>query len=117
VGAAGAATPAAAGAPGPQGPAGPAGPLGVAGPSGQDGAPGPAGARGDKGDPGDGGMKLRLVRPHASSATCAAGEVLVSAFCTGEIGRSPLIATETGANCGTAVKGSLAQVTIVCGKL
>ena len=56
-----------------------------------------------------------MVSPNAATATCDAGEVLISAYCTGTFTNYPLKPTANGASCGEA--GSTeARVTIVCGK-
>jgi hypothetical protein len=84
----------------------------VAGPP---GPPGPPGPKGDKGDAGQAAASFRVVSPDAASATCDAGEVLISAYCTGTWTNYPLKPTANGASCGDA--GSTdAKVTIVCGR-
>jgi len=106
------------GEPGPKGdtgPAGPAGPVGPRGPAGEAGPQGPAGPKGEKGE--GAGMALRLVRPHAASATCDAGETMISAFCSGKFQRYPLTTTENGANCGPSSRTNPVEVTIVCARM
>jgi hypothetical protein len=56
-----------------------------------------------------------VVSPDAPSAACAAGEVLISAYCTGTWTNYPLKPGQNGASCGEAGT-SEAKVTIVCGK-
>jgi hypothetical protein len=58
------------------------------------------------------GSTLRVVAPGAAEASCDAGEVLISAMCTGTFSGYPLRATATGASC--VDPGGQAQVTIVC---
>jgi hypothetical protein len=61
------------------------------------------------------GASFRIVPPSGPTATCGAGEVLISAYCTGTWTNYPLKPTANGASCGEA--GSTeATVTIVCGK-
>jgi hypothetical protein len=70
------------------------------------------GPKGDKGDPGTSGLSLRIVRPNASSATCNADEIIVSAVCNGQSSRLPLT-TDKSARCES--DGN--TVTILCAKL
>lgn len=103
---------------GPQGPAGPPGERGPAGPRGEPGSPGPAGIagvpgergpagppgpegkQGERGPAGPGGQQLRVVRGTGAQA-CNAGEIVVSAVCTGEPARSARV-SDNGreADCG-----------------
>jgi hypothetical protein len=55
------------------------------------------------------------VAPGAVTATCDAGEVLISAYCTGSWTNYPLKPTATGASCGEAGSND-AKVVIVCGR-
>jgi len=105
------------GAPGAQGPAGlagpagPAGPKGEVGPAGPKGDAGPAGLAGPKGDPGaPASLALRVLKSN-SPAKCDAGEILVSALCTGsaDVFKSLSVSDET-ASCDGA------EVRIVCAK-
>ncbi len=114
------------GATGPQGPAGLAGPAGPAGPAGakgemgppgpkgDTGAPGPVGATGPAGPKGDTGaaaaLSLRIVKG-AAEQSCDAGEIMVSALCTGQgdISKS-LSVSDNGATCGDS------EVRLVCAK-
>ena len=108
-----------AGAKGDDGAKGAAGPAGLPGPAGQKGEQGAAGAKGEKGEKGDGaGMTLRLVRPHAPSASCEADEVMISAFCSGKYKSYPLTTTQNGARCGPDAKGTPeVEATIVCARM
>jgi hypothetical protein len=56
-----------------------------------------------------------MVSPDAATATCNAGEVLISAYCTGNFTTYPLKPTANGASCGEANSTDV-KVTIVCGK-
>jgi hypothetical protein len=62
-------------------------------------------------------MSLRLVRGHGPSASCNADEVMISAFCTGNYTRNPLITTQNGAKCGPDTKNNPLEATIVCAKM
>jgi hypothetical protein len=59
------------------------------------------------------GLSLRVVRPNASSASCNADEIVVSAVCSGRSSRQPLTTTERSARCES--NGN--SVTILCAKL
>jgi hypothetical protein len=121
------------GAPGPQGPAGLAGPAGPAGAKGEMGAPGakgevgpkgetgpagpagptgPAGPAGPKGDTGPAGpaLSLRVIKG-AAQQSCDAGEMMISALCTGQgdQAKAPSV-TDNGATCGDG------EVRLVCVK-
>jgi hypothetical protein len=56
-----------------------------------------------------------VVAPNAATASCEAGEVLISAYCTGTWTNYPLKPTENGAACGDAGATDV-KVTIVCGR-
>ena len=56
-----------------------------------------------------------MVSPNAATATCDAGEVLISAYCTGTFTNYPLKPTANGAACGDAGSSDV-KVTLVCGK-
>ena len=63
-------------------------------------------------------MTLRLVRPHAPAATCEAGEVMISAFCSGKYQRYPLTTTQNSARCGPDTpRAPQVEVTIVCARI
>jgi hypothetical protein len=70
---------------------------------------------GAAGAPGTAGASFRLVSPNAAQATCDAGEVLISAYCTGTFTSYPLKPSPNGASCGEP-NSTEVKVTIVCGK-
>ena len=93
---------------GQQGIQGPPGRSGPQGPKGDVGATGPAGPPGSAVPSGSG---FRVISDQ-TTATCTAGEDMISAFCTGEGGRLHMNGT-TGATCeGDAST----NVRIVCAK-
>ena len=86
------------------------------GEKGEPGPPGPAGPAGPKGDPGSGGTTLRVVAPQATSASCEADEVMISAYCSGTFNTYPLVPLANGARCGNNPASTALRVTIVCAK-
>ena len=80
---------------GPPGPKGERGETGPPGPPGLKGEAGPAGPPGPRGPAGPSGF--RIITDQAS-ATCNAGEIMISAYCTGEGSRLHVTGT-TGAVC------------------
>ena len=89
---------------------------GDAGEKGEPGAAGPPGPAGPKGDPGVAGTTLRVVAPQATSASCEADEVMISAYCTGTFNTYPLVPLANGARCGNNQASTTLRVTIVCAK-
>jgi len=96
-----------AGPPGPPGAQGSAGPAGPQGPKGDVGAAGPAGPVGPEG-PGGG---FRIISDQ-TTGVCAAGENMISAYCTGEGGRLH-VAGGSGATCDGDAG---VKVVVVCAK-
>jgi hypothetical protein len=76
--------------------------MGAAGPPGPPGAAGAAGA-------------FRVVSPNAATASCESGEVMISAYCTGNFAAYPLKPAQNGAACGDAGATDV-KVTIVCAR-
>jgi hypothetical protein len=93
------------GAAGPAGPKGEAGAEGPAGPKGEAGAAGPVGPKGDAGPPGPkgdsapagAGSVIRVIADQAT-ATCAADEVMMSAYCSVDGSKLHIDGT-SGASC------------------
>ena len=94
---------------GPPGIKGDPGAVGAAGPQGPKGDPGPAGALGPAGPPGASNT-LRIITQKAN-ATCGAGEIMISAYCTGK-GSVPSLNGTIGASC----IGGSNTVVVVCAK-
>jgi len=59
------------------------------------------------------GSPFRVVGPTAGAAGCDAGEVMISAYCTGSWTNYPLRPMDNGATCGDS--GDV-RVTLVCAK-
>ena len=76
-----------AGPPGPKGDVGPTGAVGPQGPQGEPGAQGPAGP----------GLGLRILSAQ-TKAECETGEMMISAYCTGE-GSTMHVTGTSGASC------------------
>ena len=87
---------------------------GEKGDSGEKGEPGPPGPAGPKGEAGLAG--LRVVAPQATSASCEADEVMISAYCSGTFNTYPLVPLANGARCGNNPASTTLRVTIVCAK-
>ncbi|MGH6736626.1 MAG: hypothetical protein ACRECX_11185 [Methyloceanibacter sp.] len=110
-----------AGPEGPTGPQGETGPQGPAGPQGERGDPGPkgeTGARGPQGDPGVPGTSgIRMLEPVGGGkrASCAAGEIMIGAYCIGTYVSYPLQVGNNEAWC-SAGAGSDVKVVVICGK-
>jgi hypothetical protein len=83
---------------------------------GEKGEPGPPGPPGPKGDPGPAGTAFRVVAPQSSTASCAADELMISAYCTGTFTTYPLVPLANGARCGNNPNSTTLRVTIVCAK-
>jgi hypothetical protein len=92
------------------------GEKGDPGEKGEPGPPGPPGAAGPKGEAGAAGMTLRVVAPQATSASCEADEVMISAYCSGTFNTYPLVPLPNGARCGNNPASTTLRVTIVCAK-
>lgn len=111
---------------GPEGPAGPQGepgPQGPAGPQGERGEPGPkgeTGPRGAQGEPGEAGTAgIRMVGPigDGKKASCAAGEIMIGAYCTGNYVSYPLQVGSGGKQAWCpAGQGSDVKLILICGK-
>jgi hypothetical protein len=56
-----------------------------------------------------------VVSPNSATATCDAGEVMISAYCTGTWTNYPLKPADNGASCGDA-NATDVKVTLVCAK-
>jgi hypothetical protein len=89
---------------------------GEKGDSGEKGEPGPPGPAGPKGEAGAAGTTLRVVAPQATSASCEADEVMISAYCSGTFNTYPLVPLANGARCGNNPASMTLRVTIVCAK-
>jgi hypothetical protein len=87
---------------------------GEKGDPGQKGEPGPPGPAGPKGEAGAAGF--RVVAPQATSASCEADEVMISAYCSGTFNTYPLVPLANGARCGNNPGSTTLRVTIVCAK-
>jgi hypothetical protein len=85
-------------------------------PKGEKGDPGPRGEKGEKGDPGPPGAPFRVVSPQATTASCEADEIMISAYCSGTFNAYPLVPLENGARCGNNPSSTRLRVTIVCAK-
>lgn len=83
---------------------------------GEKGEAGPPGPPGPKGDPGPAGTAFRVVAPQSSTASCAADELMISAYCTGTFTTYPLVPLANGARCGNNPNSTTLRVTIVCAK-
>src|SRR5664280_2633078 len=84
------------GAQGPAGPAGPPGPKGGVGPAGASGPQEPQGEPGAQGPAGP-GLGLRILSAQ-TKAECETGEMMISAYCTGE-GSTMHVTGTSGASC------------------
>ena len=58
-------------------------------------------------------MTLRVVLANTASGSCSAGEILISAMCTGAV---PAVPTDEGARCGDDANSTAIRVRLVCGK-
>jgi hypothetical protein len=56
-----------------------------------------------------------VVSPDSATATCDAGEVMISAYCTGTWTNYPLKPADNGASCGDA-NATDVKVTLICAK-